>query len=72
MDTVCIYFIFFQGHVFANLPHNEKFASEASMAKDDDDADKDELLINVSNLGVKVRNMKMDFNTGGTWRRVGH
>ena len=22
-------------------------------------------------LGVKVRNMKMDFNTGGTWRRVG-
>ena len=20
-------------------------------------------------LGVKVRNMKMDFNTGGTWRR---
>ena len=23
-------------------------------------------------LGVKVRNMKMDFNTGGTWRRVGN
>ena len=23
-------------------------------------------------LGVKVRNMKMDFNTRGTWRRVGH
>ena len=22
-------------------------------------------------LGVKVRNMKMDFNAGGTWRRVG-
>ena len=22
-------------------------------------------------LGVKVRNMKMDFNTGGTWHRVG-
>ena len=22
-------------------------------------------------LGVKVRNMKMDFNTGGTWPRVG-
>ena len=22
------------------------------------------------NLGVKVRNMKMDFNTGGTWRRA--
>ena len=22
-------------------------------------------------LGVKVRNIKMDFNTGGTWRRVG-
>ena len=22
-------------------------------------------------LGVKVRNMKMDFNTGGTWRQVG-
>ena len=22
-------------------------------------------------LGVKVRNMKIDFNTGGTWRRVG-
>ena len=21
-------------------------------------------------VGVKVRNMKMDFNTGGTWRRV--
>ena len=23
-------------------------------------------------LGVKVRNMKMDFNTRGTWRRVRH
>ena len=23
-------------------------------------------------VGVKVRNMKMDFNTGGTWRRVGN
>ena len=23
------------------------------------------------NLGVKVRNMKMDYNTGDTWRRVG-
>ena len=22
-------------------------------------------------VGVKVQNMKMDFNTGGTWRRVG-
>ena len=22
-------------------------------------------------LGVKVRNMKMDFTTGGTWHRVG-
>ena len=22
-------------------------------------------------LGVKVRNMKMDFNTGSTWHRVG-
>ena len=22
-------------------------------------------------IGVKVRNMKKDFNTGGTWRRVG-
>ena len=22
-------------------------------------------------LGVQVRNMKMDFNTGGTWCRVG-
>ena len=22
-------------------------------------------------LGVKVLNMKMDFNTGGTWRQVG-
>ena len=22
-------------------------------------------------VGVKVRNMKMDFNTGGTWRWVG-
>ena len=22
-------------------------------------------------VGVKLRNMKMDFNTGGTWRRVG-
>ena len=21
-------------------------------------------------LGVQVRNMKMDFNTGGTWRRA--
>ena len=24
----------------------------------------------LSTLGVKVRNMKMDFNTRGTWRRV--
>ena len=23
---------------------------------------------NHATLGVKVRNMKMDFNTGGTWR----
>ena len=22
-------------------------------------------------IGVKVQNMKMDFNTGGPWRRVG-
>ena len=22
-------------------------------------------------IDVQVRNMKMDFNTGGTWRRVG-
>ena len=22
-------------------------------------------------LGVKAQNMKMDFNTGGTWRQVG-
>ena len=27
--------------------------------------------IYIFNLGVKVRNLKMDFNTGGTWRRVG-
>ena len=26
----------------------------------------------IHTLGVKVRNMKMDFNTGGTRRRVGH
>ena len=25
----------------------------------------------IYNLGVHVRNMKMDFNTGGTWRQVG-
>ena len=24
-----------------------------------------------TDLGVKVRNMKMDFNTGSSWRRVG-
>ena len=24
-----------------------------------------------NSLGVKVQNMKMDFNTGGTWRWVG-
>ena len=30
------------------------------------------MFINITyNLGVKVRNMKMDFNTAGTWRRVG-
>ena len=29
-------------------------------------------LFNVQcSVGVKVRNMKMDFNTGGTWRQVG-
>ena len=28
-------------------------------------------MFSVPSLGVKVRNMKMDFNTGGTWRRVG-
>ena len=27
--------------------------------------------VDTRQLGVKVRNMKMDFNTGGTWRRVG-
>ena len=25
----------------------------------------------MNSLGVKVQNMKMDFNTGDTWRRVG-
>ena len=25
----------------------------------------------LARLGVQIRNMKMDFNTGGTWRRVG-
>ena len=25
----------------------------------------------ICKLGVKVQNMKMDFNTGGTWCRVG-
>ena len=25
----------------------------------------------VSTLGVKIRNLKVDFKTGGTWRRVG-
>ena len=29
------------------------------------------ILIFHYSLGVKVRNMKMDFNTRGTWRRVG-
>ena len=24
----------------------------------------------IQTLGVQVRNMKMDFNTGGTWRQV--
>ena len=28
-------------------------------------------ILYTSTRGVKVRNMKMDFNTGGTWRRVG-
>ena len=27
--------------------------------------------IKASTLGLKVRNMKMDINTGGTWRLVG-
>ena len=27
-------------------------------------------IVVASALGVKVRNMKMDFNTGGTWSRV--
>ena len=26
--------------------------------------------VDYAGIGVKVRNMKMDFNTGGTWRRV--
>ena len=25
----------------------------------------------VYRVGVKVQNMKMDFNTGGTWRQIG-
>ena len=24
----------------------------------------------LSSLGIQIRNMKIDFNTGGTWRRV--
>ena len=24
-----------------------------------------------STLGVKIRNLKVDFKTGGTWRQVG-
>ena len=27
--------------------------------------------VHKNNLDVKVQNMKMDFNTGGTWRQVG-
>ena len=30
-----------------------------------------QLFANCHIIGVKVRNMKMDFNTGGTWSRVG-
>ena len=45
MITFSAYFL---GHVFANLPHNEKFASE-TMAKDDDE--EDDLLINVIEEG---------------------
>ena len=26
----------------------------------------------INSIGVKVRNMTMDFNTGGTWRHVRH
>ena len=29
------------------------------------------MLLLSSLLGVKVRNLKMDFNTGDTWRQVG-
>ena len=29
------------------------------------------ILLLICTLGVKVRNLKMDFNTGGTWRWVG-
>ena len=50
-QIVFIFLLLSLGHVFANLPHNEKFASEASMAKDDDDVDQDELLINVIEEG---------------------
>ena len=28
------------------------------------------IINNARYVGVQVRNMKMDFNTGGTWRRV--
>ena len=45
---VIIFSAYFLGHVFANLPHNEKFASE-TMAKDDDE--EDDLLINVIEEG---------------------
>ena len=27
--------------------------------------------LTICKLGVKIRNLKVDFKTGGTWRRVG-
>ena len=32
---------------------------------------RNDLLLLLCAVGVNVRNMKMDFNTGGTWHRVG-
>ena len=36
-----------------------------------ENCDQDKPKFDASKIGVKVRNMKMDFNTGGTWRQVG-
>ena len=59
--------LFLLGKAISNTFDGDKILDEATILKGIHKRSD----IGNGQLGVKVRNMKMDYNTGGTWRRVG-